>query len=281
MDSTCLGIIITAIVCSVLEIALNIWAIQYFGAGTTYATFAVTTAISLILIRRFGRTYVRPIAYECRVFEVHRSYKDRRLPAYRERDAIVWTLYGCVVLSLIPGFVSDAIALFLLNRARQAQLLPIEWTAEELEYLNLIAKSGGERTQESRRILARLALISLPFVEFGIMTYATSILGARAFWWLTAPGALGLLVPLYHWKYLKADLDFPYYAGKRMSSRHKRGRKSREMRPDLLEVTASNLSGFFGCVLLLLIPGVLTDAVALYWMYFLIRKRRKFPLYLT
>lgn len=249
------GIIIFVLIATAFgEIALNVHLTRWLGPLVTYALFAIPTAIGLVLqLRRWP-------AIITMWWEISVLYPTRRrklLPrGVMERYSYISFYYLSIVLLLIPGFLTDVVAFYFVLRLprwprplreKQIQKLQEKREAEERER----AKPKTWKTYA-----AQTTLYASPFAEFGLTVWLTGRIGAtQTFYLYTASALVGLVIYGAGWPPLQA-------ASKRAPKRNEDGSNTIERQSaDYREFL------FWSGVALLFVPGLLTDALAL-WLLF-------------
>jgi UPF0716 family protein affecting phage T7 exclusion len=98
-----------------LEVGLTVLLTKTLGATLTYSLFAIPTAIGLI-IQWFRWKRIKPVFYELlKKSEVYAENKNFfAIPAIHRQMQEVASFWVSVLLLLIPGFVTDVIAFYLI-----------------------------------------------------------------------------------------------------------------------------------------------------------------------
>ncbi|MGI0489176.1 FxsA family protein [Pantanalinema rosaneae CENA516] len=111
------------------------------------------------------------------------------------------------------------------------------------------------------------AFVLIPFVEVGTTILLTKVVGAVVTYSLFAvSNILGLIILWFHWKKVKPFLD-----QMKIIVELNEEEKTRRYADPNFQKQMIDLYQFFASVILLLIPGFITDLVAFYLIYLLTR----------
>ena len=98
-----------------LEVGLTVLLTKTIGAALTYSLFAIPTAVGLI-IQWFRWKRIKPVFYGLlKKSEAHADNKNFfAIPAINKQMQEVLSFWTSVLLLLIPGFVTDVVAFYLM-----------------------------------------------------------------------------------------------------------------------------------------------------------------------
>jgi len=171
------------------EVAFNIFAVKALGPALTYSLFAIPTLAGLAFHWRVWQQHVKPIYAEMKAVRI--SSKDFiKDEVYLQMFWAVTTFQISLLLVLIPGFLTDIAAFFLMLRYFPRERPQVQFKLQHTDATTIV---GNKIVW--KKALSMALWLSIPFVEFGIILLLVGLCGAATTVTMYfVPTALGLTV---------------------------------------------------------------------------------------